>query len=69
VLRGLRAQGHTIFLASHDLADVEALCDRDAVMQAGSVRFIGTPQELKATYAASTIEDAFLACLAEHEPA
>ncbi len=63
-LRALREAGKTIFLASHALADVEALCDRIAVMHQGSVRFTGTPAALKASFGTSDIEAAFLDCTA-----
>src|SRR5262249_23117902 len=35
VLLGLRARGRTIFMSSHDLAEVERTCDRVAVVKGG----------------------------------
>jgi ABC-2 type transport system ATP-binding protein len=63
-LRELRAGGCTIFFSSHALADVEELCDRMAVLHGGRLRFAGTPAELKARYASSLLEEAFLRCIA-----
>ena len=62
-LLALRAQGRTLFLTSHLLADVEQLCDRMAILHAGTIRFIGTPAELLAEYGAANVEAAFLACI------
>lgn len=41
-IRKLKAQGKTIVLASHDMAEVEALCDRIAILHAGDIVFCGT---------------------------
>lgn len=64
-LRILRSRGATVLLASHALADVEALCDRVAVMHRGSVRYQGTPEDFKRHYGGCDIEAAFLACTAD----
>ena len=45
-IRALKAQGKTIFLASHDMAEVESLCDRIAILSGGKAIFCGTPAEL-----------------------
>ena len=42
----LKEKGKTIVLASHDMAEVEALCDRIAVLNNGNIVFCGTVQEL-----------------------
>lgn len=47
-IRKLKAQGKTIFLASHDMAEVESLCDRIAILSGGEIVFLGTAQELAA---------------------
>lgn len=41
-IRRLKAQGKTILLASHDMAEVESLCDRIAILQKGELAFTGT---------------------------
>ncbi|MGE5523680.1 MAG: ABC transporter ATP-binding protein [Rhodospirillaceae bacterium] len=64
-LRSLREAGKTVFLASHALADVDALCDRIGVMHRGTLRFIGSPAEFKRHYDSSDIETAFLACTSD----
>lgn len=41
-----RAAGRTVFFSSHILSDVEALCDRVAIIVRGEARGIGTVAEL-----------------------
>ncbi|MGI6700285.1 MAG: ABC transporter ATP-binding protein [Christensenellales bacterium] len=48
-IRLLKSQGKTIVLASHDMAEVEALCDRIAVLNHGEIVFCGTADELTET--------------------
>lgn len=45
-IRRLRAEGTTILLTSHDMAEVESLCDRIAILKGGQIVFIGTPHDL-----------------------
>ena len=40
--------GKTIILASHDMAEVETLCDRIAILKDGKIAFIGTIEQLTA---------------------
>ena len=47
-IRALKAQGKTIILASHDMAEVEDLCDRIAVLKDGKIAFVGTVEEFTA---------------------
>ena len=47
-IRRLKAQGKTIILASHDMAEVESLCDRIAILNHGKIVFLGTVDELTA---------------------
>lgn len=45
-IRKLKSQGKTIVLASHDMAEVENLCDRIAILNNGNIAFCGTAAEL-----------------------
>ncbi len=46
LIRQLKAQGKTIVLASHDMAEVETLCDNIAILNDGNITFYGTAAEL-----------------------
>jgi ABC-2 type transport system ATP-binding protein len=46
-VRELRGEGRTIFLSSHILAEVEALCDRVSIIRAGRTVETGTLRELR----------------------
>ncbi len=45
-IRKLKSSGKTIVLASHDMAEVENLCDRIAILNNGNIAFCGTASEL-----------------------
>ena len=47
-IRALKASGKTIILASHDMAEVETLCDRIAILQGGKIIFVGSVTQLQA---------------------
>lgn len=48
-IRMLKAKGKTILLASHDMAEVENLCDHIAILRDGRIAFAGTVDELTKT--------------------
>lgn len=62
-LRELKQQSRTVFFTSHALADVAEICDRMAVLHAGSLRFAGTPEALCKQFAGADLEQAFLRCI------
>ena len=45
-IRKLKSRGKTIVLASHDMTEVETLCDRIAILNNGNIVFCGTASEL-----------------------
>lgn len=45
-IKKLKKQGKTILIASHDMAEVEMLSDRIAILKEGKIAFIGTSQQL-----------------------
>ena len=49
LMRELQRQGTTILLATHDMAEAEALADRIAILLHGQVAATGTPLEITAT--------------------
>lgn len=46
LIRELKNKGKTIVLASHDMTEVEQLCDRIAVLRDGVIAFDGTVEQL-----------------------
>jgi ABC-2 type transport system ATP-binding protein len=57
---GIKARGKTVFLCSHLLADVQASCDRVAILNEGErVRF-GPVSELLAADGADSLEQVFI---------
>ncbi|WP_373233117.1 ABC transporter ATP-binding protein [Cohnella sp.] len=54
-LRALNRQGTTIFLTTHDMMEAEALCDRVAFLNNGTITALDTPEKLKRQYADRTI--------------
>ena len=59
----LKQAGKTLFFSTHLLADVDALCDRVAILHAGKIHFIGTPQACCQEYKTDDLEQAYLACV------
>ena len=55
-VRSLRAEGMTVIYTSHYMEEVEALCDRVAIMDAGAIVAIGTIGELIADHAGKGVE-------------
>lgn len=51
----------TVILISHAMDEVERLCDRVALIDAGRIIAEGTPEDLKAQAGVATVEDAFVA--------
>lgn len=47
VIRNLNQQGKTIFLTSHYMFEIDALCDRVAIMNKGKILITDTPSALK----------------------
>ncbi len=48
MIRGLRSLGKTVVLTTHYLDEAQQLADRVAVLRAGTIVRLGTPQELRA---------------------
>lgn len=62
-----RRTGATVFLASHNMAEVERLCDDVMVMRAGRIHDRGTPTDLVARYGRRTLEEVFLDIARGHD--
>jgi ABC-2 type transport system ATP-binding protein len=55
-----RERGATILLASHNMAEVERLCERVIIMKKGRIEDDDTPRALLARYGRRTLEEVFL---------
>ena len=53
-------RGATVLLASHNMAEVERLCERVIIMKRGKIEDDDTPSRLLARYGRETLEDVFL---------
>lgn len=53
-------EDQAVILVSHAMDEVERLCDRVALIDAGRIIAQGTPDDLKAQASAPTLEDAFV---------
>lgn len=66
-LAQLKQQGLTIFLTSHFMDEVEALCDEICILKKGSAVFYGTVEEAKRRCGCDKFEDAYLMLSDEEE--
>ena len=55
-----RERGATLLIASHNMTEVERLCERVIIMKGGRIEDDDTPQSLLARYGRHTLEEVFL---------
>ena len=55
-----RRQGATVLLASHNMTEVERLCERVIIMKTGRIEDDDTPARLLGRYGRETLEEVFL---------
>jgi ABC-2 type transport system ATP-binding protein len=55
-----RRRGATVLLASHNMAEVERLCERVIIMKRGRIEDDDTPERLLVRYGRETLEEVFL---------
>ena len=68
-LEQLKDQGLTIFLTSHFMDEVEALCDEICILKKGRPVFYGTVEQAKQQCGCQRFEDAYLMLSDEEEEA
>jgi ABC-2 type transport system ATP-binding protein len=55
----VKQHGVTVLLSSHNMLEVEYLCDRVALVNKGRIVLEGEPAELKAQYSSENLEEVF----------
>ncbi|NKB36389.1 MAG: ATP-binding cassette domain-containing protein [Gammaproteobacteria bacterium] len=60
-----KEEGKTLFFSTHMLNDVEALCDKVAILHGGEIRFAGSPAQCCRDYKTNDFEQAYLACVGD----
>jgi len=58
IIQRLKEQGKTVFFSSHELGEVETVCDRVAIVHEGQLKAVGTVAEVSAGH--ENLEKAFL---------
>ncbi|MBF0310156.1 MAG: ABC transporter ATP-binding protein [Magnetococcales bacterium] len=59
-----KQQGRMVFLNTHNLYDVEPVCDILAILHQGRLLFLGSPALCRETFGGETIEESYLHALA-----
>lgn len=59
-IKDLAKEGMAVLVSSHNMLEIEYLCDRVAIIDRGMIHRIGTPAELKTAYQAANLEEVFM---------
>lgn len=65
ILSEMKDKGITIFLTSHFMDEVEALCDQICILRKGKIVFCGTVEQAKEASGCEEFEEAYLALSGE----
>ncbi|MFA6710802.1 MAG: ABC transporter ATP-binding protein [Candidatus Methanomethylophilaceae archaeon] len=60
IIRNIAKHGVSILISSHNMFEVEILCDHVAMINEGRVVLEGTPKELKDQYGVNNLEEVFV---------
>ena len=64
IVKDTSKAGTTVLLSSHNMLEVELMCDRIALINDGRIVELGTPDELKERHNADNIEEVFTRVIA-----
>jgi ABC-2 type transport system ATP-binding protein len=67
IIQRLKSEGKTVFFSSHELGEVETVCDRVAILSQGELRAEGGVNELVHAYKLSNLEQVFLKIIGYHD--
>jgi len=62
-------EGTALLMTSHDMTDVDHVCERVLFLSAGRIVADGTPESIAASYGRGNLEGVFLHLASGHEPA
>ena len=60
IIQRLKNEGKTVFFSSHELGEVETVCDRVAIMHQGELKAEGRVTDLVRQYQCASLEQVFL---------
>jgi len=60
LIKSFARQGTTVLLSSHNMLEVEFLCDRISLIAEGLIVETGSPPKLKEKYQVQNIEEVFM---------
>jgi ABC-2 type transport system ATP-binding protein len=60
VIKDIAASGVTVVMSSHNMFEVDMLCDRVGLLDQGNLVVVGSPAELKEQYGVDTLEEVFV---------
>jgi len=63
VIRKIADDGVTVIMSSHNMFEVDMVCDRVGMIDQGNLIEVGTPAELKEKYGKETLEEVFVAAV------
>jgi ABC-2 type transport system ATP-binding protein len=67
IILRLKNEGKTVFFSSHELGEVETVCDRVAILTQGELKAEGKVNELVELYQQRNLEHVFLKIIGYHE--
>ncbi|MCQ2079100.1 MAG: ABC transporter ATP-binding protein [archaeon] len=65
LVKDLASRGVTVLISSHNMFEVESLCDRVGMINHGELILCGTPEELKTRFDAQNLEEVFVKAVKE----
>ncbi len=60
VIRDIARSGVTVVMSSHNMFEVDMLCDRVGMIDRGNLILLGSPADLKEEYGVQTLEEVFV---------
>jgi ABC-2 type transport system ATP-binding protein len=67
IIQRLKSEGKTVFFSSHELGEVETVCDRVAILHQGELKTEGRVSDLLKEHAAN-LEQVFLKIIGHSSP-